>query len=312
MKTADIVQLNNDFSFANEYHSLVFEMGEAGIPLIEIKNDQARALISLQGAHLLSWVPTGGDEVIWLTRDASFAPGKSVRGGVPICWPWFGAHEVNTDYPAHGFARTVLWKVKSTEAISASETQITFQLDTRLLDETNLLMWPLPTKVEYRLTIGKTLTMELSTFNLSDQDMTIGQALHTYFKVGDVSHTRVLGLEGRDYLDKTEDFNRKTQFGAVSIKDEVDRVYLDTPGDVVIVDGKRKLTIKKQGSKSTVVWNPWKTVADKMGDFGEDGYLKMLCVESANAADDTVTIAAGESYTLWVAYDIKGRTAQGG
>ena len=144
MKIPDIEQLNKDFSFANEYHSLVFIMGKGGIPLVEIKNDQANAVISLQGAHVLSWQPEGSGEVIWVSDEATFAEGKSVRGGIPICWPWFGAHAHNKAYPAHGFARTVLWQVKSTEAVSSTETQIIFQLDTRQLDENIQLMWPLP------------------------------------------------------------------------------------------------------------------------------------------------------------------------
>ena len=305
MNTANVEQLNKDFSFANEYHSLIFKMGKGDIPVVEIKNYQSSAAISLQGAHILSWVPAGEDDVIWLSDEAKFAVGKSVRGGVPICWPWFGPHEDNAAYPAHGFARTVLWQVTKAEAISAGETQITFQLDTRQLDETLQAMWPLPTIAEYRLTIAKTLTMELTTFNHSDQVMTIGQALHTYFKVDDVSCTKVLGLEGKDYLDKTDGFNRKTQAGAVTISAEVDRVYLDTPDDLIIDDNKRKVIIKKKGSQSTVVWNPWKEVADKMGDLGEDGYLKMLCVESANAIEDTVDIDAGGSHSLQVIYELK-------
>jgi len=305
MNTPNVEQLNKDLSFANGFHSLVFKMGKGGIPVIEIKNEQSRAAISLQGAHILSWVPAGEDEVIWLSDEAKFEPGKSVRGGVPICWPWFGPHVSNSDYPAHGFARTVLWQVTKTEAVSAGETQITFQLDTRQLDDAVKPMWPLPTIAEYRLTISETITMELTTYNHSEQVMTIGQALHTYFKVADVSCTSVLGLDGKDYLDKTDGFTRKVQTGAVTISEEVDRVYLDTPDDIVINDNKRKIVIKKQGSQSTVVWNPWKDVADKMGDLGEDGYLRMLCVESANAVEDTVDIDAGGSHTLLVTYELE-------
>ena len=306
MNIANIEQLNKNFSFANEFHSLIFKIGKGGIPVVEIKNDQSSAAISLQGAHVLSWVPAGEDDVIWLSDEAKFAVGKSVRGGVPICWPWFGPHEENAAYPAHGFARTVLWQVIKTEAISAGETQITFQLDTRQLDDSLQAMWPLPTIAEYRLTIAKTLTMELTTFNHSDQLMNIGQALHTYFKVDDVSCTKVLGLEGKDYLDKTDGFTRKTQVGAVTISEEVDRVYLETADDLIINDNKRKIVITKQGSESTVVWNPWKEIADKMGDLGEDGYLEMLCVESANAMEDTVDIEAGGSYSLRVTYELMG------
>jgi len=304
MNTPGVEQLNKEFSFEKGNHSLIFKNGGGDIPVIEINNDQASAIISLQGAHLLSWVPAGEEDVIWLSTEAKFAPGKSVRGGVPICWPWFGPHENNAAFPGHGFARTVMWQVTKTEALPTGETRVTFQLDTRQLDDAIKPMWPLPTIAEYRLTIGKILTIELITHNQSDDAMTIGQALHTYFKVADVSKTHIFGLEDKPYLDKTDGFKRKTQSGAVTIGAEVDRVYLQTADDVVIDDGQRKIIIKKQGSHSTVVWNPWKEAAEKMGDLGLDGYLKMLCVESANAVEDTVEIGAGQSFTLRVTYEL--------
>jgi len=295
-------KLNESFAFTDDTHSLSFNPGKGGIPVIEIKNAQASAVISLQGAHLLSWVPKGEDEVIWLSDDAKFAPAKSVRGGIPICWPWFGAHESESLFPAHGFARTVYWQVKGVQQISAGETRVTFSLDTNALDSTKT-MWPTPTVAEYSLTISKTLKIELTTYNNSDQPIVIGQALHTYFSVDDVSHTSVYGLEDKSYLDKTDEFKQKIQSGPVNFNSEVDRVYLQTADDIIIDDQKRRIIIKKQGSQSTVVWNPWETVAEKMGDLGKDGYLKMLCVESANAAEDTVTINPGDNYTLLVTYE---------
>jgi len=157
---------------------------------------------------------------------------------------------------------------------------------------------------EYCLTIGRSLTLELSTTNHSDQDLTLGQALHTYFAVDDIAQTNVVGLDGKAFLDKPEGFALKTQTGPVTFSAEVDRIYLDTPDSVVINDGKRKITVIKQGSHSTVVWNPWQAVAEKMGDLGKDGYRKMLCVESANAAEDVVTIQPGKCHTLRVVYEI--------
>lgn len=297
-------QLNTDFSFDDGVSSLCFKMGKADIPLIEIHNEHASAVISLQGAHILSWVPVDNDEVIWLSKDAIFAAAKSVRGGIPICWPWFGAHESNDSYPAHGFARTVLWQVLDVQKISSGETQIAFILDTRTLDEDYQLMWPAATVVEYRVTISKRLKLELSTFNHSDEEISIGQALHTYFKVKNVSNTTVYGLEDKDYFDKTDGFKRKTQSGPVTINSEVDRVYLQTPDDITIDDTKRKILITKQGSQSTIVWNPWEQVAIKMADLGERGYLDMLCVESANAAEDVVSIGEGEHHSLLVTYSL--------
>ncbi len=300
-----VEKLNNQFLTHTTDQHAEFKPGEGGIPVLHVQNTLATASVSLQGANILSWIPYGEEEVIWLSEDAVFAPGKSVRGGIPICWPWFGAHESNTAFPAHGFARTVLWQVTDVTALATGETQVRFVLDTTRLDEKYQPMWPQATVAEYCITIGKTLTLELSTINKSDQPMTIGQALHTYFFVDDVRQTKVSGLDGKDYLDKTEGFARKTQSGDVTIAAEVDRIYLNTTDDNVISDTQRNIVIKKQGSHSTVVWNPWVAVAEKMGDLGKDGYLNMLCVESANAADDTVVINAGERFTLKVSYAVE-------
>jgi glucose-6-phosphate 1-epimerase len=309
MITPNIEHLNKKFSLQNESNLLRFKTGKGDIPVVEIQNDQASAIISLQGAHVLSWVPRGEAEVIWVSEDATFAPAKSVRGGIPVCWPWFGAHEDNASFPAHGFVRTAFWQVTNTRAISAGETEITFKLDTSQLDSNQIEkngqhMWPQATIAEYRVTIAKTLTLELTTFNNSDQPITIGQALHTYFNIEDITNTAIYGLEGKDYLDKTDSFKRKKQTGPVLINTEVDRVYLQTSDDVIIDNKKRKIVIKKQGSQSTVVWNPWKNVAEKMGDLGKCGYRCMLCVESANAAEDTIRIGVGESHKLLVIYEV--------
>ena len=164
-------------------------------------------------------------------------------------------------------------------------------------------MWPQNTVVEYRITISEKLSLELITFNNSKEDITIGQALHTYFNIEDIENTTVYGLEGKTYLDKPDNFKAKVQKGSIKINNEVDRVYLDTNDDITIDNKKRKIIIKKQGSRSTIVWNPWEEVANKMGDLGENGYKQMLCVESANAATDVVTIKPDSSYTLKVIYE---------
>lgn len=305
MPTINIDQLNDKFGLSHGQHILNIQPGKGDIPIVVIQNAAASAVISLQGAHLLSWIPAGEEEVIWLSDEATFAVGKSVRGGIPVCWPWFGAHDKQADYPAHGFARTVLWQLTNTVALSDEATQITFQLDTRSLDDKLKSMWSQATVAEYRVTIGSTLILELNTTNNSEQDINISQALHTYFSVADVSKTSVYGLEGKDFLDKTEGFIRKTQVGPVTIKSEVDRIYLNTADENIIDDQQRKIVIKKQGSHSTVVWNPWQAVAEKMGDLGKDGYQRMLCVETANAADDSITIPPGGQHGLKAIYRLE-------
>lgn len=305
----NIEELNKEFSIDNEKSQLYFKEGDGGIAVVEISNAKASARISLQGAHVLSWKPCDEDEVIWLSEEATFSKGKSVRGGIPICWPWFGAHESNPLFPAHGFARTVIWQVVDTQYLSTNETQIIFRLDINELDEKYKAMWPLETGLEYCLTIGKELILQLTTSNNSDEVLTVGQALHTYFSIGDISNTSIYGLEDKTFLDKVEGFNSKIQSGFITINEEVDRVYLDTVDDVTIDNIKRKIRIKKKGSSSTVVWNPWEEVANKMGDLGENGYRKMVCVESANAMSDVVKIKPHEKFSLSVTYEIESKTS---
>lgn len=304
MKSPTVEQLNKEFAFQNNDNSLGFKAGEGDITLIEVTNSKASATISLQGAHVLSWKPNNQTDVIWLSKDATFSKGKSVRGGVPVCWPWFGAHESNTSYPAHGFARTVIWQVNNTQQLDNGETQISFILETQQLDEKYQEMWPQNTIAQYTMTIGDELKIELTTINKSEQPITIGQALHTYFNVEDITTTTVQGLEGVTYRDKTDDFKKKKQMDSLIVNEEVDRVYLRTSDDVTIQNKNRKIIIKKQGSESTVVWNPWRAVAEKMGDLGKDGYINMLCVESANALDDVREIKPGGSHTLAVSYEL--------
>jgi len=167
-------------------------------------------------------------------------------------------------------------------------------------------MWPDDTTVQYQVTVGKKLELELITHNNGSQPIKIGQALHTYFKVGDITNIQLHGLDDTDYLDKPDNFKRKVQYGPVTFEQEVDRIYLNTANDCVIEDKtlKRDIVIIKCGSHSTVVWNPWQEVADKMGDLGHNGYTKMLCVESSNASEDVVTIPAGKAHQLWVQYEV--------
>ena len=301
----DIDELNQEFAIADKHQSLQFKRGEGGLPVIKINNQQASALVGLQGAYLLSWIPAGQTDVIWVSDDATFALGKSVRGGIPICWPWFGPHDDRSDFPAHGFARTVFWQVTDTSALASGETRIRFKLDTRTFGETIQEMWPYPTTAEYEMTIGKTLTLKLTTCNHSSQSFVISEALHTYFDVHDVTKTTITGLENKNYLDKMDGFKRKTQTGPIVIDAGVDRVYVQTVDEVVIDTQQRKIHISKEGSSSTVVWNPWQEIAEKMGDLGQDGYLSMLCVETANAADDAIAIHPGECHSIMLTYHVE-------
>ena len=310
MQTQTIEQLNRQFGLDHKDNTLSFRNGRGDIPVIEICNRHASALISLQGAHVLSWIPLneeGGknEDGIWLSQDAVFAPGKSVRGGIPICWPWFGQHPDNKPgFPAHGFARTCMWQVRATGVMENGNTRIDFSLQP---DEQTQAMWPPGVTVGYSVVVGHKLELELLSENTGNSTVSISDALHTYFRVGDISDVRLHGLDDTEYLDKPDNFKRKRQHGPVTVEGEVDRIYVDTAGECVIEDRslERQIVIIKIGSHSTVVWNPGEAVAEKMGDLGHNGYRQMLCVESANAADNTVSLAPGKSHRLWVQYEVQ-------
>lgn len=272
-----------------------------GMTVITVNNAHGKAEIAMQGAHLISWTPAGQQPVVWVSPEAKVTQGKSIRGGIPVCWPWFGPHASEASYPAHGFARTLPWELIASAEMADGSHRLAFRY---VATDASRAQWPHPCEAEMVLTIGATLQAELVTRNIGDEAFTIGEALHTYFQVSDVREISIDGLDGVSYLDKVDNFANKTQQGAITIASEVDRVYLDTAADCVINDPTygRRIRIAKRGSQSTVVWNPWVEKADKMGDLGPDGYLRMVCVESANAAGNVVEVAPGAEHRLWVEY----------
>ncbi|MCW8826903.1 MAG: D-hexose-6-phosphate mutarotase [Gammaproteobacteria bacterium] len=294
-----ITELNEQFnhpgiSFAEEWDGFV---------VVDVVNEHATARVALNGAQLLSWVPKGEQPVIWLSEDARFEMGKSVRGGVPVCWPWFGAHRIESTFPAHGFARTSEWELLSVDHDEGA-TALLFRLNER---REMHHFWPHSFELALQITIGSELSFELKTRNCSGEAIELSEALHTYFNISDVDHVKVKGLDGLHYLDKLEDFQRKQQSGPIHIERETDRIYLNAEADSLIEDSgfNRTIRITSEGSRSTVVWNPWQESGARMGDLGEAGYRSMLCVESANAADNRLTLAPSETHTLRVTYTIE-------
>jgi glucose-6-phosphate 1-epimerase len=275
-----------------------------GLVVVAVNNARASATIAMQGAHLMSFQPQGQQPLIWMSPEAKLAAGKSIRGGVPVCWPWFGPHTSEKSFPAHGFARTVPWRLNQVQALPGGETRLEFELIPSPLTRSQ---WPHACTVSNIITIGRSLQHELVTTNLGSEPMVIGQALHTYFQVGDLRQATVNGLQGCDYLDKVNAFARVTQSGPVRFNGEVDRIYLNTPAQCEIRDPalKRRIAIRATGSRSTVVWTPWAEKGAQMGDLGPDGYLNMVCVETANAAEDTVTIAPGAQHRMVASYAIE-------
>lgn len=307
----------NGLSELNDRFAIPFKLrfktaGEGlaeGVVVADITNAHATASICLQGGQVLSWQPINNDgttqqPVIWMSADAQFAPGKSIRGGIPVCWPWFSAHGSDPSFPMHGFARTQQWQVKSTRSLEDGSTEINLTMP---ITTAMQAMWPHQAQLDMLINVGDTLKIALITRNLGDVDFHITEALHTYFAVSSIAQIEVNGLHGTHFHDKAAGWTEGDQTGAISFGEEVDRVYVNTPERCTIVDRgfKRSIHIAKLGSQSTVVWNPWAARAAQMGDLGAEGWKRFVCVESANARENAVTVAAGKAHTLAVEYRVE-------
>ena len=287
-------------------HQLSFKDIGEGFLIMEVNTDKCTASIALQGAQVMTWQPkTQAEPILWMSEAATLKQGKSIRGGMPICWPWFGVHPTEQSFAAHGIARTAMWDVKETSINKQGEVQIMLSLQSQQHPQ-----WQHEILAELKVVLGESLSLSLTTTNLSNTPMTIGQAIHTYFHVGDVREVSVHGLEESEYIDKLSLSSvHKQQQGCISIASEVDRIYLDDGQDVLLEDKslQRTVRVQKQGSHSTIVWNPWLDKTKALGDMGEDdAYLHMLCIESANADADVVILPAGEKHKLSVCYSLVG------
>ena len=266
------------------------------LPKIVVTSRFSTAEIYPHGAHITHFQKNGEPPLLFLSRKSLFTPTKAIRGGIPICFPWFGAREGAI---MHGVARLSEWELSETAAAPDGSVKVVFTLPSNILMQAG---WPAAT-VTFTVTIAETLTMELSVANVTTQDFIFEACLHTYFHIGDIAQVSIAGLKGLTYLDKVDNFARKQEAtDAVKISSEVDRVYLNSTGTVKVHDAKlrRTLTVEKSGSASTVVWNPWIEKAKAMSDFVPDEYKEMICVEGGNVGDSKVTISPGKSATLKV------------
>jgi glucose-6-phosphate 1-epimerase len=263
----------------------------AGGARVEVANTGGTATISLKGAQVLAWTPASGKPVLW-TSNVTPADDKAMRGGVPICWPWFADHPNDPSQPFHGLVRTVPWALASAERVTDDLTRLSFTLP----DAVNRA---LPLIAVLDVEVGTKLRLTLTTENRGTAPVRLTEALHTYFRVSDVQAVTVEGLAGVDYLDKVDAFARKHQTGAIDFRGETDRIYL-AGGTTRIVDPGfgRAIRVATQGSGATVVWNPGPERGARMTDIHPGGYREFVCVETANAADAAVSVTAGGRHTL--------------
>ncbi|HEY9888003.1 MAG TPA: D-hexose-6-phosphate mutarotase [Candidatus Obscuribacterales bacterium] len=297
----DLAQLNSTYGIAGQ---VTFVSGKGEFPYLQVNNAQATALISLYGGQVLAFKPhDAAHDLMFVSENAYYQPGKAIKGGAPICWPWFGPDPAGQGRPSHGFVRNRPWQVMGTTTLPNGATKITLGLQDT--DDTQAL-WPYAFELALEVIVGTTLTLALVTCNCSDRPFEITQALHTYFAVGDIAQTQVLGLEGTTYIDKVDGGAVKSQTGAVAIASEVDRIYQGVPAALAIVDAalQRRIHITSTGNQTAVVWNPWQDIAAQSADLMDDAYTRFVCVETTNAADDVVTVPAEGEYRLTVTYAI--------
>lgn len=297
----DIALANEEFGIPGV---LQVGIGRGGLPLITIDNVHAHAEISGHAGQVLSYCPADEPEdLLFVSRAAYFAPGKAIKGGIPVCWPWFGPDPEARGRPDHGFVRARPWRLLFTEAMVDGSTRVRLGIRD---DDTNHALWSHPFALELEITVGPTLDLVLITRNTGETPMPITQGLHTYFSVGDVRRAQVLGLAGHDYIDKVGETARRTQSGPINFDGPVNRIYLDTTDELIIDDPvfDRRIHIERVNSRSAVVWNPWIEQSQAMADFGDDEYPRMVCVETTNTAEDAITVAPGSPWRLETRYRI--------
>ncbi len=264
-------------------------------------------LISQQGAQILSYQEDDQPPLIWLSEQAAYKRGQGVRGGVPVCWPWFGnlqrnpqavqaMHLQQDTAPAHGLVRNLDWQLQGIDSCDDG-VQLEFVYNSATQPLTD---WPHAAELRLNIRLDKRLHIQLSSRNLGDTPLAISQALHSYFVVSDIRNVAVEGLHGCRYIETLEDWQQRQQDGLLTFSGETDRIYLDTPAQLSIFDRawQRRIQLHSSGSNSAVLWNPWTDKAQRLSQFAADAWPGMLCIEHANVLDDIRVLAAGEQHQL--------------
>ena len=290
---ADIAVLNTSLGLGETAH---FVTGENGLAKLQIASAAASGEIYLHGAQVTSWKPAGHSEVLFTSQRSKWEDGRAIRGGIPVCFPWFRGKADNPQAPAHGVARTSSWT--PVEIVEQSGTVIaTFTTES---DASTLHWWPHSFRLALRVAMGAELALALTVTNTGDTPFTFEEALHTYHRVGDATQIDVAGLAGVAFLDNIDGNARKLQHDEVRLSGPTDNAYLDTETRLVLHDPvlKRRLRIEKRNSRTTVIWNPWESGAKALADLGDEEWRTMACVEASNILSAAVTLADGASHTM--------------
>lgn len=283
-----------------------FKILNENILIAEVDTPLATAKISLYGGHVISWQPkTQSRPILWVSELAHYQCGKAIRGGIPICWPWFGKHPFNANMPSHGYARIADWDLVSIDALDGGEVVFTLLLGKSILEGRH---WDAIVSLELKITVGSVLEVAMTTTNKGNQTISYTEGFHTYFEISDIANIRILGLENSKYIDLVKHGELCTQEGAITFGGgELGRIFLNNKAVCVIDDPifERRINVMKVNSKSTAVWNPGADQAGKMNDFGAVRWRNMVCVESANALTDRITLKPGISHSQIATYSVE-------
>lgn len=284
--------------------------GQGGLAMVRVTADAATAEIYLHGAQVTSWKPAGADEVLFLSSLSRFEDGKAIRGGIPICFPWFRGKADDAKAPAHGVVRTKQWHLTGIMR-DGDGVVATFETES---DAASRKWWPREFQAEYRVRVGAELSLALKVMNTGSGPMRFEEALHTYHRVGDAARVRVTGLDRTAYLDNMDGNREKRQAGDVVFGAQTDNAYLDTTEALEVVDPVlgRRIRTEKKNSRTTVVWNPWRDGAKALADLGDDEWRLMACVEASNIMAHAVELAPGEEHTMGAVLSVEGLVIRGG
>jgi len=292
------------------------EKGPGGLDRLALDAAEGGALVFLQGAHVAHFQPKGGRPVLWMSAASRFETGKPLRGGVPVCFPWFGPKAGSPEAPLHGYARILPWTVAAVTRESDGRLRAILELTAEAAARGG---FPGGLSLSLAVAVSRSLRLELTVRNVGQAAATFEEALHSYLAVSDVRQARIRGLEGVGYVDKTAGMARQPgEREPIAIAAETDRVYTGATGTVTIEDPgwQRRIAVDKRGSATTVVWNPWVAKAKAMPDFGDEEWTGMVCVETANALDDAVHLAPGASHVMTATLECRptnpGTTGGGG
>lgn len=282
----------------NEQFGIEAEIGfyeEGGLVYAMVSNKHADATISLHGAHILNYNPARNVEILWMSPESAMEQGKAIRGGVPVCFPWFGPHDTNNDMPMHGFARLLNWEVTATKTLASGANQIVMQLNSS--DETKKY-WAHDFSAEMTFTIGAKLEISLKVENTSQLEFDYTCALHSYFSVSAIQNISIEGLEKTRYQNQLDGGDYVQETPLLIIDKPTTHHYYDTVSDCLIHDPvfNRRIRIEKTGSKNSTVWNPWAETCAQMGDMPDNAYETFVCLETVNKINNEIRLAPGESH----------------